>query len=213
MFSLLTLFGITFGISFAASAQPGPVNLSVIQATLHQSRRAGLWLALGGCIPELVYGGLVAFGSQWFDQVPGLQHTLRVVAVPALLLLGMLALWRAYRATPEVPKEVAGVPVAGRSSFLRGLLTAFLNPQLPLFWFFVLVYYSNYPWLRITTTAQQLTFAMGAALGAFTILNLYALFIHRRREKLSQYLQPQRFDLIMGCGLIGLGLWRAVSLI
>ena len=74
------------------------------------------------------------------------------------------------------------------------------------------MYYSNYPWLRITTTTQQLAFALGASLGAFTILNLYALFIHRRREKLSQYLQPQRFDLIMGCGLIGLALWRAVSL-
>lgn len=212
MFSLLTLFGITFGISFVASAQPGPVNLSVIQATLHQSRRAGFWLALGGCIPELLYGGLVAYGSQWFDQVPGLQHTLRVVAIPALLLLGALALWRAYRAVPA-PKKVAGVPVAGRPTFLRGLLTALLNPQLPLFWFFVLVYYSNYPWLRITSTAQQLVFAFAAATGAFTVLNLYVALIHRRREKLSQYLQPQRFDLIMGCGLIGLALWRAVSLI
>lgn len=212
MFSLLTIFGITFAVSFAASAQPGPVNLSVIQATLHRSRRDGFLLALGGCIPELVYGSLVAFGSQWFEKVPGLQHTLRVVAVPALLLLGVLALWRAFRAQNKAPQEMAGVPVQRRSSFLRGLTIAFFNPQLPLFWFFVLLYYSNYPWLRITTTPQQLAFGLGAALGAFTVLNLYARFIHRRREKLSQLLKPQRFDLVMGCGLIGLALWRAVSL-
>jgi len=213
VFSLFTLFGITFAVSFIASAQPGPVNLSVIQATLHRSRRDGVLLALGGCLPELGYGSLVAFGSQWFGNVPGLQHTLRVVAVPALLLLGVLALWRAYRAQNQPPKEVAGLRVQRRSSLLRGLMIALFNPQLPLFWFFVLLYYSNYPWLRITTTAQQLTFGLGAALGAFMVLNLYALLIHRRREKLSQLLLPHRFDLIMGCGLIGLALWRAVSLI
>jgi threonine/homoserine/homoserine lactone efflux protein len=210
---MISLFAITFLVSFVASAQPGVTNLTVIRATLHQSRKSGFWTSLGGCLPELLYAGAVAYGSQWFLQSPDVQRILRIVAVPALLLLGILALIRSRRAQQVAVETVKPVSTTTRKSFFQGLTVALLNPQLPLFWFFVLMYYSNYPWLQITTLAEQLVFALSAAGGAFTILNLYVLFIHRRREKLSQYLQPHRFDLIMGCGLIGLALWRAVALI
>ncbi len=207
---MIPLFVTTFLLSFFASAQPGVTNLTVIRATLHQSRKAGFWTAVGGSLPELLYGGLIAFGSQWFAQAPEVQRILRIIAVPALLLLGILALLRARRAQ-QVVLENTPDSDAGRSSFFRGLMVALLNPQLPLFWFFVLMYYSNYPWLRVTTTGQQLGFALGACLGAFSMLSLYSWFIHRRREQLIRHLQPQRFDLIMGCGLIGLALWRAAA--
>lgn len=210
---MIPLFVVTFIVSFVASAQPGVTNLTVVRATLHQSRKSGFWTALGGCLPEMLYAGAVAYGSQWFLQSPDVQRILRIVAVPALLLLGILALVRSRRAQQVAVEAVQPVSTTTQKSFFQGLTVALLNPQLPLFWFFVLMYYSNYPWLQITTLAEQVAFALGAALGAFTILNLYVLFIHRRREKLSQYLQPHRFDLIMGCGLIGLALWRAVSLI
>jgi threonine/homoserine/homoserine lactone efflux protein len=209
---MIALFVITFFVSFFASAQPGVTNLTVIRATLHQSRRAGFWTAVGGCLPELLYGGLIAFGSQWFAQAPEVQRVLRIVAVPALLLLGILALLRARRTQQVVLEETPAPSGACRSSFFRGLTVALLNPQLPLFWFFVLMYYGNYPWLRVTTAGQQLTFALGACLGAFSVLSLYSWLIDRRREQLIRHLQPQRFDLIMGYGLIGLALWRAVSL-
>lgn len=204
------IFVLTFLVSFVASAQPGIVNLSVIQATLRQGLLAGVWLAVGGCTPELVYGGLVAYGSQWFSQMPGLQHSLTLIAIPALLLLGVLALLRA-RCPKPVATESAGTHGMGKASFVRGLTLAFLNPQLPLFWFFVLMYYSNYPWLRVSGSMHQVAFAVGASLGALSVLLLYARLIHRRRETLSRYLQPQRFDLVMGCGLIGLALYRAAD--
>lgn len=209
---MISLFVVTFVVSFIASAQPGVTNLTVIRATLHQSRKSGFWTALGGCLPELLYATAIAYGSQWFLQSPEVQRVLRIVAVPALLLLGILALVRSRRAQQVAVEAVQPVTTTTRKSFFQGLTVAFLNPQLPLFWFFVLMYYSNYPWLHIDTLGEQLAFGLGAAAGAFTILNLYVLFIHRRREKLSQYLQPHRFDLIMGCGLIGLALWRAVAL-
>ncbi|MCY7350621.1 MAG: LysE family transporter [Cytophagaceae bacterium] len=210
METVLPIFAITFLISFVASAQPGVINLSVIQTTLQRGLVAGFWLAAGGCVPELVYGGLVAYGSQWFSQMPGLQHTLKLIAIPALLLLGILALLRSRRPKSVLVTE-ADTQMIGRTSFVRGLTLAFLNPQLPLFWFFVLVYFSNYPWLRVTTLGQQLAFGFGASLGAFSVLMLYARLVYHRREKLSRYLQPHRFDLVMGCSFIGLALWRVAA--
>ena len=68
---MLTVFLVVSVISFVGSIHPGTVNLAVVQTTLGHSRRAGLYLALGGSLPELVYSLLAVNGLMLLTQTPG----------------------------------------------------------------------------------------------------------------------------------------------
>ena len=58
------LFAIAFVASLLGSLQAGPVNLAVLHTTLRQGQRAGLRVAVGGSLPELLYAGLAAAGGE-----------------------------------------------------------------------------------------------------------------------------------------------------
>jgi len=210
MFSLLLIFSLTFLISFAGSVHPGPVNLSVVQATLRRGLSAGLRLAAGGCVPEIVYGLLAVQGVNLVEQVPGLFNALRIAIVPVLLGLGVLTIVRARR--PTMPKPERQTGTGGRDSFIRGLVLSLLNPQLLPFWMVILVSYHGHPGLRVSTLARQAAFVTGTSLGAFGILYLYAQLTHQHRTRIERYLHPERFDLVMGLGFVGMGLWQGLRL-
>lgn len=210
MLSILSIFSLTFLISFLGSVHPGPVNLSVVQATLRRGFRTGLWLAAGGCVPEIVYGLLAVQGVKLFERLPGLFEALRIAVVPVLLGLGALTIVRSYRASAPEPKPE--VNVRGRYSFGQGLVLSLLNPQLLPFWVVILVWYHGHPWLRVGTAAQQGAFVAGTSLGAFGILWVYARLVHRHRARIDRYLHAERFDRAMGWGFVGLALWQAANL-
>ncbi|MBC7891252.1 MAG: LysE family transporter [Sphingobacteriaceae bacterium] len=210
MLSLLLIFSLTFLISFAGSVHPGPVNLSVVHATLRQGLSAGLRLAAGGCVPEIVYGLLAVQGVNLFERVPGLFNALRISIVPILLGLGVLTILRARR--PTAPKPDSEAVARSRNSFGRGLVLSLLNPQLLPFWMVILVSYHGYPMLRVSTLAHQAAFVTGTSLGAFGILYVYAQLTHRHRTRIERYLHPARFDLVMGLGFVGMALWQGLRL-
>ncbi len=211
MLSLLMIFSLTFLISFAGSVHPGPVNLSVVQATLRRGLSAGLWLAAGGCVPEIGYGLLAVQGVNFFEQVPGLFNALRVAIVPVLLGLGVLTIFRRTR-RPSTSRLERETGTGGRDSFSRGLVLSLLNPQLLPFWMVILVSYHGYPMLRVSTLAQQVAFVTGTSLGAFGILYVYARLTHRHRTRIERYLHPERFDVVMGLGFVGMALWQGLRL-
>ncbi len=207
MFHLPVIFVLTFFISFAGSVHPGPVNVSVIQATLRRGLAAGLWLAVGGCVPEIIYGLLAVRGVRFFEEMPGVYRALQVAVVPVLALLGVFTLRRRAAA----PSEASPLP-ARRQAFWKGLTLSLLSPQLLPFWVLILVYYNEYPWLRVRTGLEQSAFVAGTSLGGFALLYAYARLAHRRRDAIARYLRPERFDLVMGWGFLGMAVWRGLSL-
>lgn len=210
MLSIFLIFTLTFGISFLGSVHPGPVNLSVVQATLRRGYRTGLWLAAGGCVPEILYGLLAVQGVRLFERWPGLFEGLRIAVVPVLLGLGAWTIWRTYQPHFSKPQPVADT--GGHYSFGRGLVLSLLNPQLLAFWVVILVWYHGHPWLRVSTAAQQVAFVAGTSLGAFGILWVYAWLVRRHRARIDRYLHAERFDRAMGWGFVGLALWQAANL-
>ena len=52
--SILFIFLITAGISFAGSLQLGIVNTEVIKAALYKNKKAAQLTALGGSLPEII---------------------------------------------------------------------------------------------------------------------------------------------------------------
>ena len=210
MLSVFLVFSLTFVISFLGSVHPGPVNLSVVQATLRRGYRTGLWLAAGGCVPEILYGLLAVQGVRLFERWPGLFAGLKIAVVPVLLGLGLWTIWRTYH--PDFGEAKPKTSSDGQYSFGRGFVLSLLNPQLLAFWVVILVWYHGHPLLRVSSAARQVAFVAGTSLGAFGLLWVYARLADRNRARIDRYLHAERFDRVMGWGFVGLALWQAAQL-
>ncbi|MEZ0609018.1 LysE family translocator [Fibrella sp. WM1] len=210
---MLLLFCLVSAISFAGSVHPGPVNLAVVQATLSQSRRAGLWLALGGSLPEIAYSALAAGGLMLLPANSPWLVWLMYLPVPVLLGAGIAA----FRQRPAPVVDMASAPSVALP-FWKGLVLSATNPQLLPFWSAVWL------WLgqatvgsqRLLPTGQpasQWVFALSTAVGAFGLLTTYVWLADRQRHRLVTYLSGPWVGRLTGAAFIGMALWQALQLL
>jgi threonine/homoserine/homoserine lactone efflux protein len=205
----MLIFILTFFISFAGSIHPGPLNLSVIQTTLRQSLKAGLWIALGGVIPEIIYGYLAVEGIMIFEQYPSIFTSMQWAVIPILLVLG----WQQLYST-NTHKKVIELPEINNSNNIgKGFLLSLFNPQLLPFWIVILVNYQNYDFLKISTLADKILFVLGTSTGAFALNYVYAYITHTQREKIFKYLNQNRFEQIIGWTFILMGALQAIKML
>ena len=95
----MLIFIITFFISFLGSIHPGPLNLSVIQITLRTNISWGLFMVLGGIIPEIVYGYLSVEDVMIFEKYPLTFQAIKWAVVPILLEMGFLEITKKKKIT------------------------------------------------------------------------------------------------------------------
>lgn len=200
---MLLLFVLVSLISFAGSIHPGTVNLAVVQTTLSQSRRAGLWLALGGSLPELAYSALAAGGLMLIPAGSGWWVVLLYAPIP-ILLGGGIASFR------QKPLVLNRVEASGTSfPFWKGVALAGTNPQLLPFWSAVWLYLSSHRLVPTGQGASQWVFALGTSAGAFALLVGVALLADWHRERILQYLNGRWINRLTGGAFIGMALWQA----
>jgi threonine/homoserine/homoserine lactone efflux protein len=196
---MLLLFALVAGISFLGSVHPGTVNVAVVQTTLNVGPRSGLWLALGGSLPELLYSAVAAGGVSLLRLNDTLSWALSVGSVVVLFVAGLLTL-----PTRVVVNDAAR---PGTLPFWRGMALASTNPQLIPFWSAV--------WLALAPAASPATywaFSLGAPIGAFVLLGTYVWLAHRYRAWLLHYLGLRWLNWLSGGFLIGMACWQAYKL-
>lgn len=219
MIKLLLIFSITFLISFAGSFHPGPLNMSVIQNTLKKNLSAGIWMILGGVIPEMIYGILAVEGLKIFEQYPLVFEIMQWSVLPILLFVG----WNYLKPKPvkEQIDEILEVNQMSENAeitsltgdVLKGFLLSLLNPQLLPFWLIILINYQNYQVLHIENNLDKVAFVFGASAGAF-LLNYFCAYIaNRKRGLIFEYLSPKMFDTIMGWTFIVIALIQSIKLL
>lgn len=202
------IFFATCIISFAGSLQLGPVNLAVIRATIQHNLRTGLWLACGGCLPEVLYGFLALHGVMFFEEHTSIFEVLQWGIIPILWIAGLSLLLKKSAALQQ------NTPLMSRKvSFVQGFTLALLNPQLIAFWTVMLLNFQNYEFLKINNLTHQIAFLLGTSVGAFGILYLFAHLANRYRERVFQRLQGNRFNQIIGVILILLGIIQLVKIL
>lgn len=204
---MLLLFVIVSLISFAGSIHPGTVNLAVIQTTLAQSRRAGLWLALGGSLPEIGYSALATGGLMLLPTDPHWMAVIAYVPIPVLLGAGVLA----FRQKPIELNVTA--PDGTSLPFWKGVALGGSNPQLLPFWSAVWLYLSSHMIVPIGGYASQLVFALGTAAGAFGLLVMVVWLADRQRQRIVQHLNGRWINWLTGGLFIGMALWQTVRLL
>lgn len=204
---MLLLFALVSLISFAGSLHPGTVNLAVVQTTLSQSRRAGLWLALGGSLPEIGYSALAAGGLMLIPTGSNWAVWLTYAPIPVLLGAGVAA----FRQKPVVlnPATTDGPTLP----FWKGLALGGTNPQLLPFWSAVWLYLSGHMLVPAHQPASQWVFALGTAAGAFGLLVSVVWLADRQRQRIVQYLNGPWINRLTGGLFVGMALWQTIRII
>lgn len=204
---MLPLFLLVSVISFAGSIHPGTVNLAVVQTTISQSRRAGLWLALGGSLPEIGYSALAAGGLMLVSPDSGWQVWLAYASIPVLLGAGLAS----FRQKPVVLASSA--PTRMASPFWKGMALGASNPQLLPFWSAVWLYLSQSMIINVGTPASQWVFSLGTAAGALAFLVAIAWLADRQRQRIIQYLSGTWINRLTGGLFVAMAIWQAIRLL
>ena len=124
----LAIAGATLGI--VEGIKPGPLLTMVIRETLSGGLRAGLWTAAA---PIFTDGPLVIFSlfaAAWIATNPS---TLLAITLAGAIFLAQMG-YECFGLEPPNMDEDAPPPTG---SFLRGVITNLLNPNVYVFWFLI----------------------------------------------------------------------------
>ena len=124
----LAIFGATLGL--VEGIKPGPLLTMVIRETLSGGLRAGLWTAAA---PIFTDGPLVIFSlfaAAWIATNPS---ALLVITLAGAIFLAQMG-YECFGLEPPNMNEDAPPPTG---SFLRGVITNLLNPNVYIFWFLI----------------------------------------------------------------------------
>ena len=199
------LFLVVAVISFIGSIQIGAVSMAVIQTTLSRSRSAGIWVALGGSIPEFIFSFIALKGLLYLQQNQTIIDWLNLLIIPIFLLLG---LYNFFQKESDNDEE-AVIETSKNFDFAKGFSLGMLNPQLLPFWFFSLVYISKY--FSINTLSAKYAFVLGTGVGAFAILMLFVQLTHRYHLHIKKVLKNYPINRLMAFVFIGLALIQAIK--
>lgn len=222
----MLIFLITFFISFIGSIHPGPLNLSVIQTTLQKGLVAALLTALGGVIPEIIYGYLAVEGVIIFEKYPVIFNLMQWVVMPILLGLGIQQIIVSRQPKKEISssKTTRGDSTRGASTrkvsravftrevSIRGFFLSLFNPQLLPYWMVILVNYQNYSFLKISELSDKILFVLGTSTGAFALNYVYAYIAYKQRERVFKYINQNCFEQIIGWTFVLMGFLQGVKL-
>lgn len=200
----LAILLLTAFISFIGSIQPGPVNLVVIQATLSRSFKAGVWVAISGTLPEIIYT-IAALKSQVFlIKNQRFFEILELMVIPFFLTIGIYHFYYTSKSSIELK------PTTQSKGIYNGFLRGMLNPQLLPFWIVVLVYLHSF--FSLQSFSSQFSFVLGAALGAFLILLIFAWLANRFQIRLLSLFNRYSIDKVIGLFFISMSLFQTLRI-
>lgn len=172
-------------ISAVGSLQPGLVNLAVIQTVLQRGTFPATCLAVGGCLPEMLYAWLAIQAHDgmggWASQM--IQHpAARWIALGGLAGAGVY-----YVCRPAVAWGVEPRPARPWAAFGKGLILALYNAQLVVFWILVWAFVQVHwpPPNAMTRSMFQIAFVLGSGLGALFFLLSLVVLVDRYNEKIK----------------------------
>jgi threonine/homoserine/homoserine lactone efflux protein len=204
MVSLVIVFLLVSFISFVGSLQLGLVNVAVIRTVVYQNFNAALWVALGGCLPEMFYSVLAIFFSNFIES--SFFYYLKILVCPILLTIGIFNLFQKNKGFVVQEKRKHS------KSFLLGFGLAMLNPQLIVFWFIILVYLKTFNGLFMDQIDHQIAFVLGTSAGAYVLLYVFAYLIHKNQQWIY-FLQKWNFNRITGWIFVFLAILQLIQLI
>ncbi len=196
------LEGFLLGLSFIAFI--GPVFFTLLKSSLNYGVWAGLMVAFGIFISDVVCVGLCAFGAIPFFENPLNQHWLAIAGSVILFGIGLKYL---FKPDVNVDKDLKLKAGHYTAYFAKGFLVNFVNPFVFLVWITAIG-----AGQERHGTGDQLWVFLGASLLAILITDTSkAIFAHR----IKKFVQPKfliKAYQVIGIIMLGFGvrlLWFA----
>ncbi len=176
----------------------GPVFFTLLSATLQQGQNAGLAVALGIFVSDIICVLLCSFGWSAFFQNTSNQYYIGLVGAALLISFGFGYI---LRPTPSIEQPYALKASNYASHFTKGFLVNFVNPFVFLVWLSIIGMASG----KYGFSRQLAAFLTAALLGILTTDSLKALFANH----IKRFLTPKVFRIIhksIGWILLAFGL-------
>lgn len=202
MFLLAFLAGVL--ISFIASLPTGPVNLSIVHATLVHGKRSGLNIAFGALLIETIYTTLSVFGVHLIFSDEIFLKRLSLISIPVLLVLGLISLFKKDFLKRYEPKK-------GRNDFLTGASLTISNPMLLLFWITVSAFLRANEWMG-ENILDNLAFVGGVTTGVFLLFYFLILITSKQNKKVTPRFK-RNMNVILGWLFLGLAIFMILKAI
>ncbi len=204
-FTLIYLFFLGATLSFLGTIPLGPINLSVVDATIKYHIRAAFWMAGGAALVEICNSFIALYCNTYISQVIDKGIWTRLVTAIFFLIFGLIIFFKKNRsgANEEVVQK-------SNHHFLKGIGVALLNLQAIPFWIYIFATLKSLhpggfgPQMAISEICWLL---MGVASGKFMALigfGWLSQLIKQRANSIQGYMNK-----IIGCILIIIGVVQA----
>lgn len=184
-------------ISFIASLPTGPVNLSIVHATLLHGKRSGLCIAFGALIVETIYAAMAVFGVHLIFSDEIFLKRLSLVSIPVLIVLGLVSLFKKDFLKRYEEKK-------GRNDFLTGVSLTISNPMLLLFWLTVSAFLRANDWMG-ENLSDNIAFLGGVSAGVFILFYVLILITSRQNKKVTPRFK-RNMNVLLGWLFLGLAI-------
>jgi len=108
----------------------GPSFFTLINSGIQGGKAAGMRVALGIFLSELLIAVFCFFGLSWFFVMPEFQMGFSFVAAVSIIFIGLKGFYKKYQHFIEGIEE----PAKKTQSFFKGFLTNLANPFVILLW-------------------------------------------------------------------------------
>ncbi|ADY50828.1 lysine exporter protein (LysE/YggA) [Pseudopedobacter saltans DSM 12145] len=166
-------------VNFIGYLPFGNINLTAIQISSNRGLKQALTFVTTFAIFEAFFTYILLQFAEWFADRKDLIHWLDWVLVVIFLILGMSA-WRSGGNQNFKEKE----KYSKRDSIRLGIVLGIFNPMQIPFWMIGGTYLISNGWVVADNLGLEV-FAVGAAIGAFLALYLFARFALYIKEKFS----------------------------
>jgi threonine/homoserine/homoserine lactone efflux protein len=176
----------------------GPVFFTLLKSTLQYGRLAGLLVALGIFVSDVVAVFIVYFGAHILLKDINYQFYVGIIGSVLLIILGVKYLFRPDTSFFEMLQIPSSHPL---SFFTKGFLINFINPFVLAVWLGVVTYGSE----KYGFTRSLVVFLTAALLAIFTT-DTAKVFLAHRIKTLLKPLYLKRLYQAIGVCLIGFGI-------
>ncbi len=165
---ILQHISIGFAMAFLGLLSPGLLTMTTLSTAAERGKKAGIYFALGAVFPIIIQAHIALLGADYLKTHPNVIQSFTDVAVFVFLLLAIVFYYQyKHRNRPAT----SGLNI--HNSFVFGLIISLINPMAIPFYF---TYSTLLEMQNLLILKQGLIsfFVVGAALGAFLVLSIYA---------------------------------------
>jgi len=207
--TVVSVFFITLLTSFLGTLPFGPINLSMVDVTLRNSLRAGLWFSIAAALVEMVQSVVALYGSSWLSKMMVDGPWLKILGFAIFVVLGLVFYFKKTQDPNDA--ELQERCRKKGSHFINGLIISLLNPQAIPFWIIVLAFLHSAEIMSLNQSSPLpniVSFLFGAALGKLGALMVFGIMSQTVISRASTL--RENLNRIIGVILIVIGVMQAV---